>query len=311
MDEERLESDWPKRPVGAIDTARYILRHSTVTALEDVMSDHLAGVGAVLVSNNPGSSVKPSSVSSHVFGYRCRGAQSRRIDMSSRSQGTVGRPGMSLFLAADEASKWECEGAHEMLGFFFGVQFLADLATEAFGVDGHGVQFHDGTFGWDEYSARLGRCVEQQLRADEPTSSIELDSWAQILGLHVLRRYSSLAGKVVKIATSGLSRKQLQIAIEFIQSNLSSALRLSDVAGSICMSQHTFARAFKNTTGVTPHQYLTNLRIERAQQLLATGTLPLSFVASAVGFFDQSHLTMHFRRALGTTPGRFRSQHRD
>lgn len=218
---------------------------------------------------------------------------------------------MSLFLAADESSKWECEGAHEMLGFFFGVQFLADLANEAFGIDGKAVQFHEGTFQWDEHSARLGRCVEQLLRADEPISSLELDSWAQILGLHVLRRYSNLAGRIEKIWVTSLSRRQLQTAIEFIHANVGSALRLSDIAGSICMSQHTFARAFKNATGVTPHQYLINLRVERAQELLTTGKLPLSVIASAVGFFDQSHLTMHFRRALGMTPGRYRSQHSD
>lgn len=311
MDEELIETDWSKRPIGAIDTARYILRHSSVTALEDVMSDHLSGVGAVLVSNAPGSSVKPSKVSSHVFGYRCRGARSRRTDISSRTQGSVGRPGMSLFLSADEASKWECEGPHEMLGFFFGVHFLADLATEAFGVDGMAIKFHDGTFQWDEHSARLGRCVEQLLRADERISSLELDSWAQILGLHVLRRYTSLAGRIGKIRVTSLSRRQLQTAIEFIHSNIGSAPRLADIAGSVCMSQHTFARAFKTATGVTPHQYMINLRIERAQELLAAGRLPLSLIASAVGFFDQSHLTMHFRRALGMTPGRYRSQHCD
>ncbi len=60
--------------------------------------------------------------------------------------------------------------------------------------------------------------------------------------------------------------------------------------------------------GVPPHAYLTQLRIARAKQLLARGT-PASEVAARVGFFDQSQPSRHFRRAVGTTPGRFAAAH--
>lgn len=63
-------------------------------------------------------------------------------------------------------------------------------------------------------------------------------------------------------------------------------------------------RAFTAAFGLPPHQYLTSRRIDRARHLLLDGHPPTT-VATTLGFHDQSHLTRHFRRILGTTPGRF------
>jgi AraC-like DNA-binding protein/mannose-6-phosphate isomerase-like protein (cupin superfamily) len=64
-------------------------------------------------------------------------------------------------------------------------------------------------------------------------------------------------------------------------------------------------RAFREATGLAPHQYLIQVRVERARQLLAGGAAP-SLVAAMTGFVDQSHLTYHFKKHLGITPGNYR-----
>ncbi|MET7480507.1 AraC family transcriptional regulator [Streptomyces sp. NPDC005648] len=64
-------------------------------------------------------------------------------------------------------------------------------------------------------------------------------------------------------------------------------------------------RAFSTAYGIAPHQYLTSRRVDRARRLLLDGRAP-GEVASATGFFDQSHLTRHFRKLVGVTPGRYR-----
>jgi AraC-like DNA-binding protein/mannose-6-phosphate isomerase-like protein (cupin superfamily) len=64
-------------------------------------------------------------------------------------------------------------------------------------------------------------------------------------------------------------------------------------------------RAFREATGLAPHQYLVQVRVERARQFLADGAVP-SLVAAMTGFVDQSHLTYHFKRHLGITPGSYR-----
>lgn len=64
-------------------------------------------------------------------------------------------------------------------------------------------------------------------------------------------------------------------------------------------------RAFRQATGLAPHQYLVQVRVERARQFLAGGTIP-SMAAFKTGFSDQSHLTYHFKKHLGITPGKYR-----
>lgn len=74
------------------------------------------------------------------------------------------------------------------------------------------------------------------------------------------------------------------------------------------MSQSHFTRQFKQSLGITPHQYVIQCRVERARLLLQRGELTIRQVATVVGFVDQSHLTYHFKRILGITPNQFLQQ---
>ena len=71
------------------------------------------------------------------------------------------------------------------------------------------------------------------------------------------------------------------------------------------LSRYHFLRAFRRETGVTPHAYLTGRRIAAAKALLA-GDQPLSEVALACGFYDQSHFSRSFKGCTGLTPGQYR-----
>ena len=64
-----------------------------------------------------------------------------------------------------------------------------------------------------------------------------------------------------------------------------------------------FSRQFKQSTGLSPHQYLIRYRIERAKPLPHEGRLTIAKIAHEVGFADQSHLNHHFKRAFGVLPG--------
>ena len=90
-----------------------------------------------------------------------------------------------------------------------------------------------------------------------------------------------------------------------MQSRYADALPLADLAQDAGLSVRHLIRSFEAATGVTPHRYLTSIRIERARRLLRSGTPPAE-VAAATGFADQAHLTRVFRAAMGTTPGAYR-----
>lgn len=292
-----------------IDAAEYILRNHPVAAVSSpVISSRLQGVGAVLFSHFGGKSLKPDGLSSHVFCFKCSGARARRTDKPRRAAGSVGLPGMSLFLAADELSEWENNGPSQVACVFLGSEFLAALAAEAFDVDGETVQYKDAAFGHDEEGALLGKMIEQRLRSARRLAALEVDGLAQLIGLHALRHYSDISRPPVTLARK-LTQGQLDTVVEYIRAHLSSPLRLADIAASIGMSQFAFSRAFRSSMGTTPHQYLTRLRIEHAKGLLVSGTSPICDIAGAVGFVDQSHLSAQFRRAVGTTPARYRRTH--
>lgn len=88
--------------------------------------------------------------------------------------------------------------------------------------------------------------------------------------------------------------------------DLSEPLTLSELAASAGLSQFHVTRLFSRTTGMPPHAWRNQLRLNRAQTLLRQGIL-VTDVAVATGFTDQSHFTRHFKRAYGVAPGRWQA----
>jgi AraC family transcriptional regulator len=94
--------------------------------------------------------------------------------------------------------------------------------------------------------------------------------------------------------------------MEYMQANLAEATRLEELANLADVSQFHFCRSFKQSTGLPPHRYMLQLRIEEAKRLLKKSRMAISEVANRLGFSDQSHFTMVFRKLVGTTPARWR-----
>lgn len=92
----------------------------------------------------------------------------------------------------------------------------------------------------------------------------------------------------------------------YIQQHLSESLPIVRLAQVACVSPGHFHALFREATGITPGQYLTQARLERAQNLLRETRLSMSVIAEKVGFSSQSSLTHAFRRYLGRTPAEFR-----
>ena len=128
--------------------------------------------------------------------------------------------------------------------------------------------------------------------------------------LHTRPRLDSLATLRQRAqpspARGGLPPGAIRRVREYVEAHLSESMDLAELAAVAGLSVYHFARAFKQSAGVTPHHYLVNRRIERAQEMLARSEFPLSEIALATGFSDQSHLARHFRQTLGMTPGQFR-----
>ena len=104
----------------------------------------------------------------------------------------------------------------------------------------------------------------------------------------------------------GLPPKMLGRVREYIDAHLNEKISIESLANTIGLSKFHFARAFKQSEGVTPHDYLIQRRVKRAMELLAGTDLPLSKIAAAVGFSDESHCARRFREIVGVRPRDYR-----
>ena len=104
----------------------------------------------------------------------------------------------------------------------------------------------------------------------------------------------------------GLSPRTLQRVCAYIECHLDRGIRLGDLAKVAGLSRYHFARAFKQSQGTPPHDYLVQRRLKRTQKLLAETDLPLSEIALAAGFSDQSHCARRFRERFGVSPRSYR-----
>lgn len=93
-------------------------------------------------------------------------------------------------------------------------------------------------------------------------------------------------------------------ARDYLHEAFDSKVTLDALAAHAELDKYHLVRAFRHAVGLPPYEYLTHLRVARASKLLASG-VPASEVAQIVGLYDESQLGRHFRRIVGTTPGRY------
>ena len=95
---------------------------------------------------------------------------------------------------------------------------------------------------------------------------------------------------------------------ELMSANLQGNVSTRDLARECSLSVGHFARAFRCSTGLSPHQWLLQRRIDKANALLRDARLSLAEIALACGFADQSHFTKAYTRLRGISPGAWRRQ---
>jgi len=104
----------------------------------------------------------------------------------------------------------------------------------------------------------------------------------------------------------GLAPRVVRHLREHIDGNIERRIKVETLAKLANLSVGYFVRAFKQSMGATPHDYLMRQRVERTVQLLSDTNMSLSEIAFAVGFADQSHFARRFRQHVGVSPRDYR-----
>ena len=152
--------------------------------------------------------------------------------------------------------------------------------------------------------------MKGEIEAGAPGGRCYGETLAHALAVHLVSRFATKAVQM-RDAGRGLARFQLNRAIEFVHANLAEDISLDSLAAAAGLSPFHFARLFKRSTGLSPHQYVLRCRVERARGLLMRSESSIAEVAVEVGFCDQSHLAAHFKRVYGVSPKAFLQRVRD
>ncbi len=160
----------------------------------------------------------------------------------------------------------------------------------------------------DPLVRQIAWMLKSELEGGGLGENLFVESLRNMLTVHLLRHYSTLSRRPELPPDRGLSAPRLRRALNAIRERLEVGISLDELAEVTGLSASHFEVLFKRSMGVSPHQYLLQCRVERARSLLQDEELSLAQVAARAGFCDQSHLTRHFKRIFGVTPGRFREQ---
>jgi AraC family transcriptional regulator len=179
--------------------------------------------------------------------------------------------------------------------------FIAKVAVEAIEIDAARIEVLNRFAVADLQIQQLGHLLLTELEAERLGNRLYAESLANALAVHLIREYSTIQ-KTVRQYSGGLSKTKLQQAIAYIQEHLDQDLSLDEIAAAINLSAYHFSRLFKQSTGLAPHQYQIRCRVERAKELLQAGEMTIADIATQVGFYDQSHLSRHFKRIVGVSP---------
>ena len=161
-------------------------------------------------------------------------------------------------------------------------------------------------FGRDEILWPICLTCAELLAARLPGKSPRVAALTQLFAAHLVEKYTSTAGQT-PVYRGGLPIHQLRKVQDYVAEHLAEEISVEALAELVELSSSHFAHVFKESTGMTPLQFVTRQRITRAQQLIRETSRSLIDVGLEVGYTSPSHFAQVFRRVVGVTPTEFRS----
>jgi AraC family transcriptional regulator len=254
------------------------------------------------------SSLEIVSRPDHLLILQCAGTGPLFQRRGGRALTSIAVPGTVLLLPAGSAVYLAWEMPHAHMTVSISAKLLAATAAELNGRNDTDVRLIGVLDTRDKLVEYLGLALLSEIaRPDHPARTVVVDHTARALVAHLLRTLDLRDSSQRVFAKGGpeLSPRHLSKVIRFIEQNISRPISLDDLATIAQVSRFHFTRLFKRTVGISPMAYLERSRVQRAQELIKEGGLPLAEIAVAVGFADQSHFTRRFHLHNGLTPGVF------
>ena len=219
--------------------------------------------------------------------------------LENRRSSTISIPGTFCLVPQETPSQWQIEGnIATVLVLCIKHEVLTRITSEFFDLDTHFAEVMEKLVVEDPLLHQIGRSIYQELLTPGLASQLFIDSLTQTLVIHLLRKYSVFQREPPKIK-GHMPAPMLKSVMDYIHEHLDRNVSLGEIAGIAHLSPFHLARLFKQTLGVTVHQYVLHKRLEVGKELLMKGALTITEVATKTGFVDASHFSRHFKRQFG------------
>ena len=227
------------------------------------------------------------------------GFETHRTDIKS----SFGGPGKFCLMPKESESRWQLGAAQEFMHLYFDDDYIKQLGLEILDLDPRNVNLPEQIFCENPLLQALFNHQMQHVNWFD----VDDMSMQQLTDTVLVKLLEGLKlGAKGQALKGGLAPKVLSRVIDYIQTNFSNKITLSELATIAGQSDYHFCRMFKQSMAFTPQGYLTKVRCEHAKYLLKNTDFPLSEIALLCGFNNQSHLGRHFKAMFGITPAKFK-----
>lgn len=217
------------------------------------------------------------------------------------------RPGVVIIIPEGSSSRWDIPKPVDVVQLYLPhttLKRVADEANQAAPID-----LLERTAYPDLITTRLLLSAADVLEGNEALDTLFRQQMTDLLAMRLLAAHTG-SPTMIQPATGGLSPKVLLRAIERLRSDSDADVSLSALASEAGLSRFHFCRAFKDSTGLSPHAWLRQHRLEQAMSMLRDTDDSIVSIAVALGYSSQTAFAAAFRKLTGETPSDWRRRMR-
>lgn len=216
-----------------------------------------------------------------------------------------GGPDRFCLMPENSESTWDIRSEFSFVHLYCTDEHLRHLAEQIWDKSPASISLDEMIFCEDPRITQLYRHFLLSCDWQQNASHLTLSSASTLLMTHLLQHYSQLLWKLPMVR-GGLAPTVLRNVMDYIEENLAASLTLGELANQAALSEFHFARMFKQSTRLAPHQYVMQRRMVKAELLLRHSKLPLTEIALQCGFNSSSHFSHRFKSLHGMTPSALR-----
>ncbi|VTM71094.1 Regulatory protein soxS [Raoultella planticola] len=220
-----------------------------------------------------------------------------------------GGPDRFCLMPKGAESTWDIRGDLSFVHLYCTDDHLRRVGEQIWDRSPASFSLQEQTFSRDDKITAVYRQFLLDYDWQQQANQLTLSSASTLLLTHLIQHYSNVQWRLPTVS-GGLAPHVLRNLLAWVEENLDQPLTLADLAQEAALSEYHFARMFRQSMNMAPHQYVMQRRMVKAQELICRSARPLTDIAMACGFSSASHFSNRVKSATGLTPSQLRAAQR-